>query len=36
LLNSDAKVARVAKRLGLNSEKFLSDFLVKHLRRGSK
>lgn len=32
LLRSDAKVAAVAKRVGINSEKFLSDYLVKHLR----
>lgn len=31
LLRTDTKVASVAKRLGLNSEKFLSDYLVKHL-----
>lgn len=32
LLRTDTKIAKVAKRLGLNSEKFLSDVLVKHLR----
>ena len=31
LLHSDAKLAAVAKRMGINSEKFLSDYLVKHL-----
>ena len=33
LLRTDTKVAAVAKRLGLNSEKFLSDYLVKHLTK---
>ncbi len=32
LLRTDTKIAKVAKRLGLNSEKFLSDVLIKHLR----
>jgi AraC-like DNA-binding protein len=32
LLHSDAKVAAVAKRLGVESEKFLSEYLVKHLK----
>jgi YesN/AraC family two-component response regulator len=31
LLHSDAKLEAVAKRLGVNSEKFLSEYLVKHL-----
>ncbi len=31
LLRSDAKLEAVAKRIGVNSEKFLSDYLVKHL-----
>lgn len=33
LLRSDAKIARVAKRLGMNSEKFLSGALVSYLRK---
>jgi AraC-like DNA-binding protein len=33
LLHSDAKVAAVAKRLGVESEKFLSEYLVKHLKQ---
>lgn len=33
LLRSDAKIARVAKRLGMNSEKFLSGALINHLRK---
>lgn len=33
LLRSDAKIAKVAQRLGLHSEKFLSDYLVKHLQK---
>lgn len=36
LLRTDTKVAAVAKRLGLNSEKFLSDYLVKHLAKNSR
>jgi len=32
LLRSDAKLEAVAKRIGINSEKFLSDYLVKHLK----
>jgi AraC-like DNA-binding protein len=35
LLQTDTKVAAVAKRLGLNSEKFLSDYLVKHLTKNA-
>ncbi|RDV27951.1 AraC family transcriptional regulator [Alteromonas aestuariivivens] len=35
LLRSDANVASVAKRLGLNSDKFLSEVLVNHLRKTS-
>ena len=31
LLRSDAKLEAVAKRMGINSEKFLSEYLVKHL-----
>ena len=33
LLRSDAKITRVAKRLGMNSEKFLSGALVSYLRK---
>lgn len=33
LMRTDTKIATVAKRLGLNSEKFLSDVLVKHLQK---
>lgn len=33
LLHSDAKIAQVAKRLGLHSEKFLSGVLVQYLRK---
>lgn len=33
LLKSDAKLAGVAKRMGITSEKFLSDYLVKHLQK---
>ncbi|MCQ8849869.1 DNA mismatch repair protein [Alteromonas stellipolaris] len=36
LLRSDAKIAKVAKRLGLNSEKFLGDVLVKYLRNSQE
>ncbi|AIF97744.1 helix-turn-helix domain-containing protein [Alteromonas australica] len=32
LLRSDANISSVAKRLGLNSEKFLGDVLVKHFQ----
>ena len=35
LLRSDAKLEAVAKRMGINSEKFLSEYLVKHLKSGS-
>ena len=35
LLRSDAKLEAVAKRMGINSEKFLSEYLVKHLNSGS-
>ncbi|WP_394224291.1 DNA mismatch repair protein [Alteromonas gracilis] len=31
LLRSDVKLEAVAKRMGINSEKFLSDYLIKHL-----
>jgi YesN/AraC family two-component response regulator len=31
LLRSDAKLEAVAKRMGINSEKFLSEYFVKHL-----
>ncbi len=33
LLKSDAKLAAVAKRVGISSEKFLSDYLIKHLQK---
>ncbi|GGW79976.1 DNA mismatch repair protein [Alteromonas halophila] len=33
LLRSDAKINRVARRLGINSEKFLSGALVSYLRK---
>jgi AraC-like DNA-binding protein len=36
LLRSDAKLEAVAKRIGVNSEKFLSEYLVKHLHTRSQ
>ncbi|MDO6565778.1 DNA mismatch repair protein [Alteromonas sp. 1_MG-2023] len=36
LLRSDAKIAKVAKRLGLNSDKFMGDVLVKYLRNSQE
>lgn len=32
LLRTDTNIAKVAKRLGLNSEKFLGDVMVKHFK----
>ena len=35
LLRSDARLEAVAKRMGINSEKFLSDYFVKHVDSSS-
>ncbi|MBU3021134.1 AraC family transcriptional regulator [Aestuariibacter sp. A3R04] len=36
LLHTDADIAVVAKRLGLNSEKFLGEVLVRHMRKSQR